>query len=136
MKLRSCVIGIAFVVLMSSVAIAVRGPCAVTKVSTSASNIGCSLVVTIVPSFFPPYFATNSDCLCTGALAVWPQQKACADTDESGCTPMVIDSVVTYASMNGAGVPGGNCGWVIQFCGGTCVQDVTTRIGTPTGSNC
>ena len=137
MNLRSCSIAIVFFVLASSsIAMAARGPCSVTKVSTSASNIGCSLVISIVPTVVPPFIATNSDCLCTGVFAIWPQQKACADTDESECTPMGIDSVVTYTSMNAAGVPGGNCGWVVQFCGGTCVQDVTSRIGTPGGSNC
>ena len=136
MNLRSSSIILGFLVLLSTVALAARGPCSVTVPPSSTSTIGCSLVTTWIYWPLPPYFTTSSDCLCTGSLVVSPQQKACANTDESGCTPMAIDLVVTYSSMNGAGVTGGNCGWVVQFCGGTCVQDVTTRIATPGGSNC
>jgi hypothetical protein len=74
----------------ASVAIAVQpmcadfGPCHVTSAASYQNTIAC-------------VNGPSGDAgTCTGEVRIVPQQKACANSDETGCTSLPNDLLVTY----------------------------------------
>ncbi len=68
---------------------------------------------------------------CTGGVVITVTQKACVGPpNQSSCVQVANDLFVTYGAANDLGVPFGGCNGI------GCVQDLTSRVAIPGGTNC
>jgi len=108
------VAAVVVVAAIASDAYAAFGPCSVTAAGSSKSTIAC------VRGMFA--------WMCTGGVTNFPTQSACAGTNTAPCTNATNDLTITYGAISDCAP--GSC----VLCG--CVQDLTNKTATGTGSTC
>lgn len=107
------------------------GPCNIVVPGGMTNTITCTGAWIPNPPAAPFYW-----CSCTGSVTITVQQTKCASTNSVPCSEQPNDLIVTYAGIGTA--PNGSCnGWnPFNQCSAGCVQDLTTRVATPGGTQC